>query len=247
MQLYGLIGRKLGHSFSANFFNEKFNKENIDAEYKLFEIPSVEGISKIIADNPNLKGLNVTIPYKQEILSYVNELSKEAEEIGAVNAIKIDRDSNGDIKLIGHNTDAPGFKQALLSVFKDSVKKALVLGQGGASKAVIYALISMNIEVTKVSRKKSKETIEYSGIDGKILDTHQLIVNCTPLGMFPNIDECPDIPYHLLTPNHICFDLVYNPAITEFMRRSATQGATVKNGLEMLYNQALYAWDFWNK
>lgn len=247
MKLFGLIGRKLGHSFSANYFNEKFEREGIDASYKLFEIPSVEGISNILKEYPELLGLNVTIPYKRDVIPYCNSLTDTAREIGAVNTLLISHNPDGTSALTGHNTDAPGFADALRPLLSGQ-KHALVLGLGGASLAVIYALKKMGMEVTKVSRKKSSEDIlTYAELTEEIIRRNKIIVNCTPLGMWPNVETCVDIPYQYLTSNHVCFDLVYNPEETEFMKRSVRYGAKVSNGLQMLHNQANFAWKFWNK
>lgn len=246
MQLYGLIGRKLGHSFSAEYFNEKFRKEKLNAAYKLFEIPSVEGVLNIILGSSELRGLNVTIPYKKSVIPFLDDMTSEAREIGAVNCIRVLRGENGKPIMIGHNTDAPGFKMAISPLISENMKKALVLGQGGASLAIIYVLKSMGIEVTKVSRTRGEDRIEYSDLSEDILKSHKIIVNCTPLGMYPDSETYPPVPYHLLTPEHLCFDLVYNPQLTEFMKRSMQAGANVSNGLGMLHNQADLAWDFWN-
>lgn len=246
MKLYGLIGRKLGHSFSANYFNEKFAREGIVASYKLFEIPSIEGISNILKENPELAGLNVTIPYKRDIIPYCKSLTDTAREIGAVNTLLVSHNRDGETVLTGHNTDAPGFEDAIKPMLSEQ-KHALVLGQGGASLAVIYALRKMGIEVTKVSRNKSSEDIlTYAEFTEEIIRRNKIIVNCTPLGMWPNVESCVDIPYQYLTSEHVCFDLVYNPEETEFMKRAARYGAKVSNGLQMLHNQADLAWQFWN-
>lgn len=262
MDIYGLIGWKLGHSFSAKYFNEKFERENIDAHYELFEIPSIEGISNIICKYPELRGLNVTIPYKRDILPYCDTLTESAREIGAVNTVRIERCDNGDVRLHGHNTDAPGFWEAIRPMLTGLLKydnnpdgnkaaecgynaKALVLGQGGASLAVIYALRKAGTDVVKVSRKPAKGVITYAEISEQLIKECRIIVNCTPLGMWPNVEECVDIPYEYLGPGHICFDLVYNPETTEFMKRCAAAGASVSNGLQMLHNQAELAWKFW--
>lgn len=247
MRLFGLIGRKLGHSFSANYFNEKFEREGIDASYKLFEIPSIEEISNILKENPELVGLNVTIPYKRDIIPYCESLTDTAREIGAVNTLLISHNRDGGMVLTGHNTDAPGFTKAIQPMLSGQ-RHALVLGQGGASLAVIYALRKMGITVTKVSRNKSSEDIRtYTELTEEIIRSNNIIVNCTPLGMWPNIESCVDIPYQYLTPEHVCFDLVYNPDVTEFMKRAARNGAKVSNGLQMLHNQADFAWQFWNQ
>lgn len=263
MKLYGLIGRKLGHSFSARFFNEKFQREGMDALYELFELPTVNMVESLIHEHPLLVGFNVTIPYKQEILPYLSGLTTEAKEIGAVNTVKVIRLLQPEnqfiqnrLQIIGHNTDAIGFWNAL-SPFIDQITagsndgftqlKALVLGIGGASKAVVYMLRKHGIEVTQVSRRDQTGAIKYEQLTPSLIQDHKIIINCTPLGMWPDIDSCPNIPYHSLTADHLCFDLVYNPEVTEFMRRAAEHGAVVSNGLKMLYGQAVAAWDFWQK
>lgn len=245
MKLFGLIGRKLGHSFSAKYFNSKFEKEKINARYDLFEIPSIEGVSNIILSNKELTGLNVTIPYKRDIIPYCNQLTESAREIGAVNTVRIVRKGD-NIELRGHNTDAPGFWEAIKPMITTQ-KKALVLGQGGASRAVIYALEKAGIQVVKVSRKASEGIISYEDLTEEIMADCRIIVNCTPLGMWPDIETCVNIPYEYITPQHVCFDLVYNPEVTEFMKRCAARGAKTSNGLQMLYNQANLAWQFWNE
>lgn len=255
--LYGLIGRKLGHSFSARFFNDKFKDECIPARYELFEIPSVNLMPEIILSHPELYGFNVTIPYKEEILQYLNTLSESARKIGAVNTVRVFRPKTPllpgfpRMMLEGHNTDAPGFRDALIPLlprkYVDVVKEALVLGTGGVSKAVVYALEELGIRPTLVSRKAGPGRITYSDVNRDVLSRHQLIVNCTPLGMWPDIESCPPIPYEFIDSSHICFDLVYNPEVTEFMRRAQAGGARVSNGLRMLVNQANLAWEFWQR
>ncbi len=240
--MYGLIGNPLGHSFSADFFNNKFEREGIDEHYSLFPLENIGELLPLLASNPGLKGLNVTIPYKKQVIPFLSEISDAAKEIGAVNVIKI----NSDGKLSGYNTDSIGFRNSLTPLLAPHVKKALVLGTGGASLAVEYVLRNLGLEVTKVSRKKTEGVITYSEITPDVMNSHHLIVNTTPLGTWPNTDASPDIPYHLLTSKHICHDLVYNPETTEFMRRSAEFGATVKNGFEMLIGQAIAAWEIWN-
>lgn len=244
MTLYGLIGKKLGHSFSARYFNGHFAEEGIDSRYELFEIPSVEGVSDIIDSHPRLKGLNVTIPYKQEVIPLLDSMTEEARNIGAVNCIRISRGDDGKVFLTGHNTDAGGFSSAI-ELLLGGRGKALMLGLGGASRAVEYALRRLGVKVTKVSRRKADGVLCYSDLDKSVMSEHDIVVNCTPLGMWPNTDAAPDIPYHLLDSRYLCFDLVYNPEETEFMRRSKAQGAIVSNGLRMLYNQADLAYDFW--
>lgn len=242
--MYGLIGNPLGHSFSADFFNKKFQDEGIDETYRLFPIPEISDIENLIGNNLDLKGFNVTIPYKQQIIPYLHALSDEAREIGAVNVVKIDR-YNNKVILTGHNSDVIGFRETIAPLIKPHMKKALVLGTGGASKAVIHALKSLGISVTSVSRKRSENTITYNDLTSAIIGENHIIVNTTPLGMWPNIDESPAIPYRFLTPDHLCYDLVYNPEITMFMSKSKEMGAIVKNGLDMLHAQALAAWEIW--
>ncbi len=246
MKLYGLIGGKLGHSFSARYFNSKFADENIDAHYDLHEIEDIAQLPGLIAGLPALRGLNVTIPYKQEVLPYLHSLTDSAKEIGAVNTIRVVQHPGLPPRLSGHNTDAPGFSMAIEPLLCGR-RKALVLGQGGASKAVIHALRRLGICVTRVSRTKSDTTLTYSDLSPEIMAEHDIIVNCTPLGMYPDVESAPDIPYELLSSRHLCFDLVYNPETTEFMRRAAQRGAIVSNGLQMLINQAELAWRFWNE
>lgn len=242
--MYGLIGNPLGHSFSADFFNNKFEREGIQERYNLFPIPSIDCVDGLIESHQDLKGFNVTIPYKEQIILYLASLSEEAKEIGAVNVVKINRE-NGKISLKGYNSDAIGFRNSLTPLLKPNMKKGLVLGTGGASKAVVYVLNSLGIEVLKVSRHASSDAISYQDLTPEIIADHLVIVNTTPLGMFPNVESCPDLPYDLLTPDHLCYDVVYNPEVTTFMKRSSRNGATVKNGLEMLHLQALAAWDIW--
>lgn len=244
--MYGIIGKPLGHSFSANFFNEKFKRENIDNHYELFPLQSIKDFTYILEQNPNLEGLNVTIPYKVEVIPLLNSLSKEAAEIGAVNVIKFIRQNNG-LYLEGYNSDAIGFRNSLLPLIKSDIKKALVLGTGGASKAVGYVLKELGLTVTFVSRSSKENTLTYQQLNKEIIEENKLIVNTTPLGMFPDVNTCPSIPYEYLTSDHICYDVVYNPEETLFMKLSSERGAKVKNGLEMLHLQAHAAWDIWNK
>ena len=248
MDIYGLIGYPLGHSFSAGYFNEKFAAEGVDAKYVNFEIPRIKEFKEVVEKNENLKGLNVTIPYKEQVIPYLDELDKAtAKRIGAVNVIKIIRGPK-KTKLIGYNSDIVGFTQSIEPFVEDHHQKALILGTGGASKAVFCGLQDLNIESTFVSRsKKGTNMITYQDITPEIMATHHVIVNCTPLGMYPKINECPDIPYDLLTPDHLLYDLLYNPDETLFMKKGKKQGATVKNGLEMLLLQAFAAWEIWQK
>ena len=244
--MFGLIGKKLGHSFSAFFFNDKFKREGIDESYHLFPLKHIEDLPDLLAGHSDLKGLNVTIPYKQEVIRFLDSISDEAQKIGAVNVIKIENDNKGK-KLCGFNTDYIGFEESLKPLLHQGVKKALILGTGGASKSVAYVLSKLNIEGKFVSRHPSDEELSYMDLDEKIIRENLLIVNTTPLGMYPNIEGCPDIPYKGITPEHICYDLIYNPGETLFMKKCKEQGATVKNGMEMLEFQAKAAWHIWNE
>lgn len=246
-QLYGLIGYPLTHSFSQNYFNQKFEAENIDAKYVNFEIPTIADFLGVIANNPNLNGLNVTIPYKQQVMHYLDELDPVTARIGAVNVIKFLRDETGKLRLKGYNSDVIGFTDSLKPLLSHKMKKALILGTGGASKAVACGLEGLGIEYTFVSRTPAEDQLAYSEITPEIMADHLLIINTTPLGMYPHMDECPDIPYDLLTQEHLCYDLLYNPDITLFMKRSAEHGAMTKNGLEMLLLQAFAAWNIWQQ
>ncbi len=245
-RLYGLIGYPLGHSFSQDYFNRKFEAENIDARYINFEIPEIADLKLILDHNRNLNGLNVTIPYKQQVIAMLDEMDPEAAEIGAVNVIKFIR-RNGRLILKGYTSDIIGFRDSIAPMLTDHHSHALVLGTGGASRAVSYALRSLGIEVRLVSRTATRGVITYADLTPDIIDTHKIIVNTTPLGMYPHVDECPDIPYNLLTEHHLCYDLLYNPDVTLFMKKSADAGAEVKNGLEMLLLQAFAAWQIWQR
>lgn len=248
MQKYGLIGYPLKHSFSIGYFNEKFEAENIDAEYVNFEIPDIRDFMEVVEENPNLCGLNVTIPYKEQVIPYLDELDKDAAKIGAVNVIKIIRQPKGKVKLVGYNSDIIGFTRSIEPLLKTHHEKALILGTGGAAKAVYRGLENLGLKATYVSRtKKSDEVLTYRELTPEIMQEYTVIVNCTPVGMYPKVDFCPDIPYDLLTPNHLLYDLLYNPNETLFMKKGMEQGATVKNGLEMLLLQAFVSWEIWNK
>lgn len=247
MEKYGLIGYPLKHSFSKGYFNEKFESENIDAEYVNFEIPSIKDFKDVIADNPDLKGLNVTIPYKEQVIPYLDGLSADAEKIGAINVIKIEHDNKGKTKLIGYNSDIIGFVESIKPLLLDSHKKALILGTGGASKAVYHGLLKLGIESTFVSRTPKFKMLTYEELTKEIIDEHTVIVNCTPVGMYPHVDECPQIPYEYLTSKHLLYDLLYNPNTTLFMKKGEEHGATTKNGLEMLLLQAFAAWEIWHR
>lgn len=241
---YGLIGFPLSHSFSKGYFNEKFQSEGLDAEYVNFEIPNIEEFKALIASNPNLKGMNVTIPYKEKVMKYLDELDEAARMIGAVNVIKFIRTKNG-LKLKGYNSDYIGFYDSIGPELNESHKKALILGTGGASKAVVYALDKLGLKCTYVSRTPGKDEFSYTDLDEKIMKEYTVIVNTTPVGMYPNVDETPDIPYQYLTSEHLLYDLLYNPDVTKFMQLGREHGAVVKNGLEMLLLQAFISWQIW--
>lgn len=244
-ELFGLVGYPLGHSFSESFFNNKFNSEGIDAQYLNFEIPNINEFRNIINTNTNLRGLNVTIPYKEQVIPYLDDIDITASEIGAVNVVKFIRNGNNLI-LKGFNSDVIGFCNSLKPLLKPHHTHALVLGTGGAAKAIAHGLKSLGIEPIYVSRTKKDGALTYNELTPEIIEKYQVIVNTTPAGMYPHVDTCPDIPYHLLTPQHLCYDVVYNPEVTLFMKKSQEQGAMVKNGLEMLILQALAAWEIWN-
>ena len=240
---YGLIGYPLSHSFSKKYFTEKFQKENIsDSEFHAFSIEKIELLPQLVKDNPSLKGLSVTIPYKESVIPFLDELDETAKKIGAVNCIKI---SEG--KLIGYNTDAYGFRQSIKPFLESHHERALILGTGGASKAVYHVLKEIGIDCFFVTRNKSGENqFTYEEVNENMLNAFKLIVNATPLGMFPNVDACPAIPYQFISSSHLLFDLIYNPTETEFLKRGKSQGAAIVNGLSMLHQQAEEAWRIWN-
>lgn len=246
MKKYGLIGYPLAHSFSKNFFNDKFKSESIDAHYVNFEIPTIDEFPKIISDNININGLNVTIPYKEQIISFLDELDNDAASIGAVNVIKIVHD-NGEKRLIGFNSDVIGFTKSIKPLLRKHHKKALILGTGGASKAVLHGLKKLGVEAKFVSRTPKEGMFTYQELTPEVMKEYKVIVNCTPVGMYPNLYECPDIPYEFITKNHLLYDLLYNPDETLFMQKGAEYGAVTKNGMEMLLLQALAAWEIWNR
>ena len=241
MTTYGIIGFPLGHSFSKGFFTEKFAKEGIDAQYLNFEIPDANMLLDILRDNPELRGLNVTLPHKQAVIPLLDELSDEAKEIGAVNVIRV-----RDGKLTGFNSDIIGFTESIRPLLQPHHKKALILGTGGASRAIRVGLTRLGIEWTYVSRTAREGMLTYAQLTPEVMKEYTVIVNCSPVGMFPKVDQAPNIPYELLTQRHLLFDLVYNPEDTLFMQKGRAQGATVKNGLEMLHLQAVSSWEFWH-
>ena len=245
-KLYGLLGYPLVHSFSQTYFNQKFEAENISAQYINFEIPDIGMLMEVVAENENLNGLNVTIPYKEQVIPFLDEIDPAAKEVGAVNVIKFIRDKDG-LRLKGYNSDIIGFTDSIKSLLKPHHQSALVLGTGGAAKAVSYSLRKLGLDVQLVSRRKSANTLVYEELTKNDLKTHKVIVNTTPLGMYPNVDICPDIPYRYLTPQHLCYDLIYNPDETLFLKNSRLAGAQVKNGLEMLLLQAFASYSIWNQ
>lgn len=246
MDKYGIIGHPLGHSFSPGFFNEKFRNENIDAVYEMFDLPQIEAVIEVLASNPELRGLNVTIPYKQKIMHYLDELSDEARAIGAVNVVRISHD-NGKVHMKGYNSDVIGFTRSIEPLLEKHHKKALILGTGGASKAVEYGLGKLGLETVKVSRYERPDTIQYEKVTADIVKEYNVIVNCTPVGMYPDTEECPQLPYEAMDSHTLLYDLIYNPDETLFMKKGRQNGAVTKNGLEMLLLQAYASWEFWNE
>lgn len=246
MKKYGLIGFPLTHSFSKRFFTEKFETEKVDSSYDNYEIDNISRFPEIIKNNPELVGLNVTIPYKKQVIPFLDELNESAREIGAVNTVKISS-SESKIHLKGFNTDTFGFETSLKPLLKEHHKKALILGTGGASKALKYVLRKLDIEFISASIEELKENeIRYEAIDEKMMSERLLIINATPLGTYPKVENFPNIPYQFITEKHLLFDLVYNPELTQFMAKGSAKGATVKNGYEMLLQQALKSYEIWN-
>lgn len=242
MKKFGLIGYPLGHSFSKQYFTEKFAKEHLtDCIYELYPLADIEDVRLLFEVEKGLLGLNVTIPYKESIIRYIDHLDASAEKIGAVNCIKIDK-----IQKTGFNTDYQGFMDSIKPMLQKQHSKALILGTGGSSKAVMYALQMLDIETKYVSRAFKPGAYTYTDLNKGVLENYTVIINTSPLGMYPDITNCPDIPYQYLTKQHICFDLVYNPSETLFLRKAKQQGAKTKNGLQMLELQAEYAWNIWN-
>jgi shikimate dehydrogenase len=242
MDKYGLLGKNISYSFSRSYFSKKFEQLGIKASYENFDLPEIFKIREVIENNKTLKGLNVTIPYKEQILPFLNELDRTAAEIGAVNTIKISE--TGFLK--GYNTDYFGFVESIKPFLKDHHKKALILGTGGASKAVAYGLKSLHIECQYVSRRASEISISYEQLSEELMQEHQVIVNCTPLGTSPNTTEYPAVPVDYINEKHVVFDLIYNPSQTKLMQLASEKGATAVNGLRMLELQAERAWEIWN-
>jgi shikimate dehydrogenase len=245
MKHYGLIGFPLIHSFSKKYFSAKFEQESVDASYELFELENIAQLTDIIENN-KLDGLNVTIPYKEQVINYLNSLDDTAAKIGAVNVIKFDR-SEGGLKLKGYNSDAIGFENSIKPFLHDYHKKALILGTGGASKAVDYTLQKLGIQTCFVTRTPKQGMFNYYQLNEDIIADNLIIVNTSPVGTFPHADECPDIPYQYLTEKHLLYDLVYNPAETLFLKKGMEKGVEIQNGEAMLIGQAEAAWKIWNK
>ena len=239
-----MIGRTLGHSFSAGYFARKFAADAAlaDCEYRNFELPTIDDLPRMLAENPDLRGFNVTIPYKREVFAYLDEISDEAREIGAVNCVKL-----VDSKLIGYNTDVDGIRSTLDSLIGGARPTTLLLGTGGASQAVQYVLAERGIEYAIVSRDPMRGNMTYEQIDERVMSEVGLVINATPVGTFPKVDEAPEIPYHLLDESHALFDLVYNPPVTRFLALGAERGAQTVNGQLMLECQAERAWSIWNE
>lgn len=241
-QRFGLLGRNIDYSFSRVYFTEKFERENLThCHYGNFDLPNLDDFKNVLK-TPHLRGMNVTIPYKQDVMPFLDELDEVAAEIGAVNTIVFQ--PNGITK--GYNTDYIGFKESVAPLLSSAVKAALILGTGGASKAIVYALNHMGIRTQYVSRNRSDKAISYEDITEEVMQSHQLIVNCSPVGTFPDIDAKPNIDYSLLTANHVLYDLIYNPTETAFMKVGLSRGAKVSNGNNMLIGQAEAAWKLWN-
>lgn len=245
MRRFGLIGKTLKHSFSAKYFAEKFERENLSHEcrYDLYELPEIECVKEFM-QMPELVGFNVTIPYKQQIIPYLDGLSCEAEDIGAVNCVR--READG--RFVGYNTDVEGVRVSLDKLLLGAeIERALVLGSGGAAQAVCYVLKERGIAYSVVSRAKNGGNLTYVELDEEVISGHRLIINCSPVGMYPHSDEAPSIPYAMLSESHYLFDLVYNPTQTRFMELGAAQGASTLSGIDMLYAQAEAAWKIWNR
>ncbi|NQU52525.1 MAG: shikimate dehydrogenase [Bacteroidetes bacterium] len=247
MKRYGLLGYPLTHSFSKRYFTEKFEIEKIESTYQNFEIDSIDKFPEVIKNNPEIIGLNVTIPYKEQVIPFLDELNDSAREIGAVNTIQVTRTESG-VHLKGFNTDTYGFETSLKPLLKEHHKKALILGTGGASKALKYVLSKLGIEYISASIEELKEhEIRYQDINEKIITERLLIINATPLGTYPKVDTFANIPYEFITDKHLLFDLVYNPEVTQFLAKGEANGAAIKNGYEMLLQQAVKAYEIWNE
>ena len=248
MKTFGLFGYPLGHSFSQDYFTKKFAAEKIDAQYLNFQIEDISLFPEKVLTIDGLFGLNVTIPYKQKVMAYLDEIDETAQKVGAVNVVKIIRNGS-KMRLRGCNSDVVGFENSLRPLLKPCHTQAFILGTGGGSKAVRYVLEKLNISYQFVSRNAdaANNILSYQQLSNELIESHKLIVNSTPLGMSPKIDACPDIPYQAIGAEHLCFDLIYNPEETLFLKKAKEQGATIKNGLDMLIGQAVRAWEIWNE
>ena len=248
MKTFGLVGYPLGHSFSQDYFTKKFAAEKIDAQYLNFQIEDISLFPEKVLTIDGLFGLNVTIPYKQKVMAYLDEIDETAQKVGAVNVVKIIRNGS-KMRLRGCNSDVVGFENSLRPLLKPCHTQAFILGTGGASKAVRYVLEKLNISYQFVSRNAdaANNILSYQQLSNELIESHKLIVNSTPLGMSPKIDACPDIPYQAIGAEHLCVDLMYNPEETLFLKKAKEQGATIKNGLDMLIGQAVRAWEIWNE
>lgn len=242
MRKFGLIGRHISYSFSRGYFQEKFQREQIAASYENFDLEDLSVFPELIEKNSQLVGLNVTIPYKEKIIPYLDRIDPVAAEIGAVNTIRIDQDGT----LEGYNTDYFGFREAIRPYLRSTDKNALILGTGGASKAIHYALHSLGIDTQSVSRTPSKTILSYHQLDEQQLQSHQLIINCTPLGTSPRVEKYPPVPIRMIGTDHLVFDLIYNPPMTQLLSLASQQGARISNGQKMLELQAEKAWEIWN-
>jgi len=257
MKHYGLLGYPLSHSFSVGYFSEKFRREHIDATYENFPLSTIGRFSDLLKEYPDLSGLNVTIPYKEAIIPYLDTLDTQARVIGAVNVVQFKRNEKGALLLTGYNTDVIGFRESirpLIQALKERFSactdelpfKALILGTGGASKAVFYALKELGVESVCVSRKAAPSVLTYEALTAEVLEAHRIVINTTPLGMYPNMDGLPSLDYSSIGSCHLLYDVVYNPRMTAFMRMGVSRGALVKNGIDMLYLQADASWEIWN-
>ena len=242
--LFGLLGKQINYSFSKGYFNEKFENSGLkDFYYTNFDLNKIEDLDPLLKSLPNLKGFNVTIPYKEKVMPFLDEIDEEAQSIGAVNTVKILKGN----RLKGYNTDVYGFEYSILPFIKAIHKKGLILGTGGASKAVAYAFSKLGIDFKYVSREIRREnTISYEDLNEEIIKEHLIVVNCSPVGTFPNVHDCPNLPYEFITQDHLFYDLIYNPSETLFLKKAKFYCAQIKNGKEMLELQAEKAWEIWN-
>lgn len=241
---FGLVGRNINYSFSKIYFTEKFKIEDMrNCRYDNYDIAHIKDLKAVLTKNPTLRGLNITIPYKVEVIPFLDKLSKKASKIGAINTVRISKKG----KLKGYNTDWIGFTKAISPLLLPHHKNALILGTGGASKAIKFALKKLGIKSTFVSRERKKDTLSYEDLDAGAFAKFTIVINCTPLGTFPDIENCPKLPYELFTESHLAYDLIYNPEETAFLRQAKERGAVTKNGYSMLVYQAEAAWEIWNK